>query len=77
MSRVRRFAAVPPLASLWLTALAHHPGDPTEALHWWELVIAGGIALAAFWIVTRIRRRGARRRGAPGGAHGTPPDDVT
>jgi hypothetical protein len=76
---MRPVATAAPLLLPWLTAGAHHPGDPTESLHWWELVIAGGVALVALWIVARIRRRGARRRAASTGARerGMPPDDVT
>jgi hypothetical protein len=60
---MRRILLAAACGSPWLSALAHHPGDPTEALHWWELVVAGAIAVFALFLVGRIRRRRARRRG--------------
>jgi len=71
-----RIAGLALAALPWLAARAHHPGDPTEGLHWWEFVIAGGIALAVLWIVAWIRRRGTRQRPASI-ERGTPSDDVT
>lgn len=65
--------AIAPLAGLAAllasgVAFGHHPSHPAESVSWWELVVAGAVALVALWIVGRIRQRAGKRRAAAKGS---------